>query len=140
MTSMPLSRRATESGERIGTQILRSKVITGSETEPKVLIIKLMIHQGIFKRRRIHSKMPGGFFNFEEEGTNTRLYGFGHGDHLRLRDEFGNIWRGTAEKVSEESVRYTFRDANGRTISGVSDSFGVVLRDGRGKTWRGFIE
>jgi hypothetical protein len=99
-----------------------------------------MIHQGIFKRRRIHSKMPGGFFNFEEEGTKTRLYGFGHGDHLRIRDEFGNIWRGTAEKVSEESVRYTFRDANGRTITGVSDSFGVVLRDGRGKTWRGFID
>jgi hypothetical protein len=99
-----------------------------------------MLHQGIFKRRRIHSKMPGGFFSFEEEGTKTRLYGSGHGDQLRLRDEFGNVWRGTAEKVSEEAVRYTFRDANGRTITGVSDSFGVVLRDGRGKTWRGFIE
>jgi hypothetical protein len=99
-----------------------------------------MIHHGIFKRRRVHSKMPGGFFNFEEEGTNTHLYGFGHGDHLRLRDEYGNIWRGTAEKVSEESVRYTFRDANGRTITGVSDSFGVVLRDGRGRTFRGFID
>jgi hypothetical protein len=102
--------------------------------------MELMIQRGIFKRRRVHSKMPGGFFNFEEEGTSTRLYGFGHGDHLRLRDEFGNIWRGTAEKVTEESVRYTFRDANGRTITGVSDSFGLVLRDGRGKTWRGFIE
>ena len=63
-----------------------------------------MIHRGIFKRKRTHSKIPGGFFSFEEEGANTRLYGFGHGEHLRLRDEFGNIWRGTAEKVSEESV------------------------------------
>jgi len=102
--------------------------------------MKSMVHQGIFKRRRVHSKMPGGFFSFEEEGASTRLYGFGHGDHLRLRDEFGNVWRGTAEKVGEESVRYTFRDANGRTITGVSDSFGLVLRDGRGKCWRGFIE
>jgi hypothetical protein len=102
--------------------------------------MELMIHRGIFKRKRTHSKIPGGFFSFEEEGANTRLYGFGHGEHLRLRDEFGNIWRGTAEKVSEESVRYTFRDANGRTITGVSDSFGIVLRDGHGKTWRGFIE
>jgi hypothetical protein len=102
--------------------------------------MELMIQRGIFKRRRTHSSLPGGFFNFEEEGTKARLYGSGYGDHLRLRDEFGNVWRGTAEKVSEESVRYTFRDANGRTITGVSDSFGVVLRDGRGKTWRGFIE
>ncbi|HUA22358.1 MAG TPA: hypothetical protein VMB25_26615 [Bryobacteraceae bacterium] len=99
-----------------------------------------MLHRGIFKRRRVHSKIPGGFFNFEEDATTTRLYGFGHGDHLRLRDEFGNIWSGTAEKVSDDSVRYTFRDASGRTITGVTDSSGLVLRDGRGKTWRGFID
>ena len=99
-----------------------------------------MIHKGIFKRKRVHSKMPGGFFSFEEEATTTRLYGFGHGDHLRLRDEFGNIWHGTAEKISDESTRYTFRDPNGRVITGVTDSSGIVLRDGRGKTWRGFID
>jgi hypothetical protein len=57
-----------------------------------------------------------------------------------LRDEYGNVWRGSAERVSEESVRYTFRDANGRTITGVSDSFGIILRDHRGKTWKGFID
>jgi hypothetical protein len=124
----------------IGPAVSRTKVINRSEIGPTVLIIELMIHRGIFKRKRTHSKIPGGFFSFEEEGANTRLYGFGHGDHLRLRDEFGNVWRGTAEKVSEESVRYTFRDANGRTITGVSDSYGIVLRDGHGKSWRGFIE
>jgi hypothetical protein len=120
--------------------VSRTKVINRSAIGPTALIIELMVHRGIFKRRRTHSKIPGGFFSFEEEGANTRLYGFGHGDHLRLRDEFGNVWRGTAEKVSDESVRYTFRDANGRTITGVSDSYGIVLRDGHGKSWRGFIE
>jgi|HubBroStandDraft_1064217.scaffolds.fasta_scaffold100856_3 hypothetical protein len=124
----------------IGPAVSHAKVITRSSIGTTVLIIELMIHRGIFKRKRTHSKIPGGFFSFEEEGANTRLYGFGHGDHLRLRDEFGNVWRGTAEKVSEESVRYTFRDANGRTITGVSDSYGIVLRDGHGKSWRGFIE
>jgi hypothetical protein len=99
-----------------------------------------MIRKGIFQRKRVHSKIPGGFFSFEEESSHTRLYGFGHGDHLQLRDEFGNIWRGTAEKVSDEAVRYTFKDVNGNTITGVSDSFGIVLRDSRGKTFRGFIE
>jgi hypothetical protein len=99
-----------------------------------------MIHKGIFKRRRTHSKIPGGFFSFEEESTSTRLYGFGHGDHLRLRDEFGNIWRGSAEKGPDDSVRYTFRDPNGRIITGVTDSSGIVLRDEKGRTWRGFID
>jgi hypothetical protein len=42
--------------------------------------------------------------------------------------------------VNGESVRYTFRDPNGNTISGVADGFGIILRDRRGKTWRGFIE
>lgn len=99
-----------------------------------------MIHKGIFKRRRTHTKMPGGFFSIEEEATTTRLYGFGHGDHLRLRDEFGNIWHGTAEATGDDSVRYTFRDPNGHVITGVTDSHGIVLRDGRGKVWRGFID
>lgn len=68
-----------------------------------------------------------------------KLYGFGHGDHIRLRDEHGNVWRGSAERT-DDAVRYTFRDPNGRTITGVSDSFGIILRDGKGKTWRGFID
>lgn len=99
-----------------------------------------MIPRGIFKRRKVHSKMPGGFFSIEEESSTTRLFGFGHGDHLRLRDEFGNVWRGSAEKTADDSVRYTFRDPNGHTISGVTDSFGIVLRDGKGRIWRGFID
>ena len=99
-----------------------------------------MIYRGIFKRKRAHSKMAGGFFSLEEESSTTRLYGFGHGDHIRLRDEYGNIWRGSAERNPDDSVRYTFRDANGRTITGVSDSFGLLLRDERGRTWRGFID
>jgi hypothetical protein len=98
-----------------------------------------MVLKGIFKKQRTHAKMAGGFFSFEEEGTSTKLYGFGHGDHIRLRDEHGNVWRGSAERT-DETVRYTFRDPNGRTITGVSDSSGIILRDGKGKTWRGFID
>ena len=74
-----------------------------------------MILKGIFKKQRTHTKMAGGFFSFEEEGTSTKLYGFGHGDHIRLRDELGNVWRGSAERT-DDSVRYTFRDPNGRVF------------------------
>jgi hypothetical protein len=99
-----------------------------------------MIPRGIFTKKRTHTKMAGGFFSIEEEGTSMKLYGFGHGDHIRLRDEHGNVWRGSAERGTDDAVRYTFRDPNGRTISGVSDSFGIILRDDKGKTWRGFID
>lgn len=41
---------------------------------------------------------------------------------------------------SDDIVRYQFRDAKGKSISGISDSFGIVLRDEKGNTWRGFVE
>jgi hypothetical protein len=37
-------------------------------------------------------------------------------------------------------VRYVFKDEAGDQISGVSDMFGVVLRNGKGKTWRGIVD
>ncbi len=84
--------------------------------------------------------MPGGYFNLEEERTKGRMLGFGFGDHITIHDEFGALWRGTAERGDDDSVRYTFRNDKGHSISGVSDQFGVVLRDTRGRTWRGFVD
>jgi hypothetical protein len=92
----------------------------------------------IYRRRRATSEAPGGFFQFQNAHKQT-VYGFGHGDYIRLRDEYGNMWRGTAER-EDESVRYRFRDDRGRAITGVSDSYGVLLRDERGNTWRGFVD
>lgn len=67
------------------------------------------------------------------------MEGFGDGDYVRLRDEFGNVWRGQAEVQDDDSVRYRFRDEKGRTISGASDRYGITLRDERGVTWRGYV-
>lgn len=94
----------------------------------------------IYRRKRTHSKTPGGYFNLEEERAKGRLHGFGFGDHITIRDEFDNIWRGTAERGDDDAVRYTFRNAKGQSITGVSDQFGLILRDSRGKTWRGFVD
>ena len=68
------------------------------------------------------------------------MYGSGYGDFIRLRDEFGNIWRGSAERQADDTVMYRFRDSNGKTISGMSDSWGVILRDEKGNVWRGFVD
>ncbi len=68
------------------------------------------------------------------------MYGVGDGDFVRLRDENGNVWRGQAEHAEDKSIRFIFRDSNGKRISGISDSFGVTLRDEEGNTWRGFID
>lgn len=94
----------------------------------------------IFRKRRTHSRSPGGFFNLEDERTKTRLLGFGFGDHITIRDELGNFWRGTAERGEDDSVRYLFRNDKGQCITGVSDQLGVVLRDTKGNTWRGFVD
>jgi hypothetical protein len=40
---------------------------------------------------------------------------------------------------TESILRYRFRNSKGRSISGLSDSSGILLRDERGNTWRGFV-
>jgi hypothetical protein len=93
----------------------------------------------IYGKRRKQHQVPGGYFHLEEEGTKTRVMGYGHGDMIKLQDEYGNIWKGSAERNDDNSVVYRFRDGKGRSLSGVSDNVTVTLRDGRGKTWKGFI-
>jgi hypothetical protein len=94
----------------------------------------------IYGRHSKRQGLPGGYFHLEEEKTKTRVFGYGHGDHIKLTDEYGNIWRGSAERNDDNSIAYRFRDQRGRTMSGVSSNLVVTLRDERGNTWKGFID
>jgi hypothetical protein len=96
----------------------------------------IMIYTNQRKRRLI----PGGFFHLEDERTKTRVFGYGHGDNIKLKDEYGNVWRGSAERHHDNSVVYRFRDLNGNALSGVSSGGTVILRDEKGNTWKGFID
>ncbi len=93
----------------------------------------------IYKQRRPRLGHPGGFFHLQDSGRRS-MHGYGEAEYIRLRDEFGHIWRGWAERQSDKTVRYTFVDTAGKHITGVSDSYGIVLRDERGKTWRGIVD
>lgn len=92
----------------------------------------------IYRRRHSRSFVPGGFHHFENINK-TKVYGFGEGEYIQLRDEFGNVWRGTAQRDEDNAIRYRFRDNKGNSITGISDHYGVVLRDEKGNTWRGFV-
>jgi hypothetical protein len=94
----------------------------------------------IYRKRSVVPTVPGGFFHLEEESTKTRAFGYGHGDNIKLVDEYGNVWRGSAERSDDNSVVYRFRDSGGRSLTGVSASAELVLRDDRGKVWKGFID
>ena len=94
----------------------------------------------IYKTRSRYSRQPGGYLRFRGSDQ-SNVYGYGDGDYIRLRDEYGGNWVGSATRDADSGiVRYRFRDDKGRDISGVSDTHGVVLRDGHGRTWRGFID
>jgi hypothetical protein len=90
-------------------------------------------------KQRKGSGLSGGFFHLEEERTKTRVSGFGYDSHIRLKDEYGNIWLGTAERAYDDTIIYRFRDSKGRTLTGVSDHSVVTLRDEKGRTWKGFV-
>ena len=94
----------------------------------------------IFGRRRKSTSVQGGYYRFENAQSKTTLCGYGDGDFVRLRDEYGNVWTGSAERQGPDLVRYRFRDEKGKTIAGISDNYGIVLRDEKGQTWRGFLE
>jgi hypothetical protein len=93
----------------------------------------------IYSRVSRMSKSPGGYFHLEEEKTRTRVFGYGHGDHIKLTDEYGNDWLGTAERNADNSIIYRFRDHKGNSLSGVSAGDVVTLRDERGNIWKGFV-
>jgi hypothetical protein len=91
------------------------------------------------KKQRKGSGLAGGFFHLEEEKTKARVSGFGYDGNIKLKDEYGNIWLGSAERSYDNTVIYRFRDAKGRSLTGVSDHAVVTLRDEKGRTWKGFI-
>jgi hypothetical protein len=95
-----------------------------------------MIYTKLRKKRQV----PGGFFHLEEEKTKTRVFGYGHGDNIKLKDEYGNVWQGSAVRNPDNSVVYRFRDPKGNALSGISSGGTVTLRDDRGNTWKGFID
>ena len=94
----------------------------------------------IFGKRRKSSSVQSGHYHFENPQSRSSLTGHGDGDFIRLRDEFGNVWTGSAERQGRDMIQYRFRDAKGKTISGISDSYGIVLRDDKGNSWRGYVE
>ncbi len=92
----------------------------------------------IYGRRR-RSAFPVGYYRFENQARRT-VCGYGEGDFVRLRDEFGNVWHGQAQLMEDNTLRLIFRDLSGARISGVCDGYGIVLRDEQGAVWRGFID
>ena len=94
----------------------------------------------IYSKVRKRSRLPGGFFHLEDEKSKTRVFGYGHGDHIKLKDEYGNIWLGSAVRNPDSSVAYRFKDGRGNSLSGVSSDAMVTLRDGKGNTWKGFVD
>ena len=94
----------------------------------------------IYAKPRKRSRMPGGFFHLQEEKSKTRVFGYGHGDHIKLKDEYDNIWFGSATRHPDNSVEYRFRNERGKSLSGISNDAVVTLRDESGQTWKGFVD
>jgi len=93
----------------------------------------------IYRRRRRRSGIRSGFYRFQND-QQRHIFGYGDGDYVRLRDEYGNVWQGQAEDLGDNTVRFMFRDPEGKRVSGISDENGVILRDEAGHSWRGFID
>jgi hypothetical protein len=94
----------------------------------------------IYAKTRKRQQLPGGFFHLEEERTKTRVFGYGHGDYIKLKDEYGNVWLGSAVRNADNSIVYRFRDPKGNALQGISSGGTVTLRADNGTIWKGFID
>lgn len=92
----------------------------------------------IYRARSRYSKLAG--IGSRLHSGRRSMMASGEGDCIRLRDENGNVWLGSGTREQDDTIRYRFRDQHGRYITGVSDSWGVILRDETGTTWRGFVD
>jgi hypothetical protein len=93
----------------------------------------------IYSKNSNRARVPGGFFHLVEEKTRIKAHGYGHGDLIKLKDEFGFEWRGSAVRNPDNSVTYRFLTSLGKHLSGVANDPLVILRDERGSTWKGFV-
>lgn len=69
-----------------------------------------------------------------------RIYGYGFGDHIKLKDDLGNVWHGSATRQQDDSVEYRFHDEHGKSLTGISHDKAITLRDDHGKIWKGFVD
>ena len=93
----------------------------------------------MFDRKKSKNRQVGGYFHLQDEKTRTIVSGHGQGDSIRLKDECGNVWFGSALRNPDGSIEYRFRDQRGRSLSGISHGEVVTLRDECGNTWKGFV-
>ncbi len=94
----------------------------------------------IYQRSSKYSHGSLAFLVLEQEKTKRRISGFDSGGCVKLRDESGNTWNGTAESGPDNIVYYRLTDGEGRRLTGLATQFVIVFRDDGGNTWRGFVE
>jgi len=94
----------------------------------------------IYHRSRKRSTASNGCYRFENVRGQGKLTGFGIEGIVRLRDEYGVEWAGTAELQDGGITSYRLRSPQGATMSGISDGDAILLRDERGNAWRGFVD
>ena len=94
----------------------------------------------IYKRHRKGISEPGGFIHLEDQLSHRKVSGYGASGNFKLADKVGTTWTGTGERNDDKTIYYRFRDSNGRMISGLGDGDYLLLRDDRGRIWKGFVE
>jgi hypothetical protein len=96
----------------------------------------------IYERKRVYSSSPGTFYRLQREGSGKSLFGFSHGTgFVQLSDKEGTEWRGQSTPNDMQGGHsYRFQNDKGETLTGISDGQTLMLRDARGRTWKGIID
>lgn len=96
----------------------------------------------IYERKRVYASSPGGFYRLQKEGSGKSLFGFGNGSgFVQLSDREGTEWRGQSIPNDVNGGHsFRFQNEKGETLTGISDGQTLMLRDARGRAWKGVID
>jgi hypothetical protein len=99
-----------------------------------------MIRVGMLYQRKARLRSGGhSLIHLEEEHTKMRVSGYGSGEFVCLKDEYGNTWAGTAYKGEDERTYYHLTDPSGKRMTGVSNEVAVTFRDDLGRNFKGLL-
>ena len=97
---------------------------------------------GIFTIKRKRRRSLGNLYQLQQEKSGKPLFGFSHGstDFVQLSDKDGGQWRGSEVETDDTGTRFRFGNDKGDTLSGVANGNAIILRDSKGRVWKGIID
>ncbi len=94
----------------------------------------------LYQRKTRLKSYGQGSIHLEEESSKLRVSGYGNGDFVSLKDEFGTTWAGFSYRGEDNRTYYHVTNPDGKRMTGVANDSSISFRDDSGRLFKGLRE